>query len=86
VDKTAIDKVQTKSLLYIYVANLKGQSESAEHVFVNVSGAQQLIPRRNRFRHPMKCGWPVRNPTCRTGPPGYIDWWNRFLGIDTWAP
>jgi hypothetical protein len=20
------------------------------------------------------------NPICRTGPPGYIGWWNRFLG------
>ncbi len=22
----------------------------------------------------------------RTGPPGYIGWWNRFLGIESWAP
>jgi hypothetical protein len=22
---------------------------------------------------------------CRTGPPGYIGWRNRFLGIDSWA-
>ena len=21
-----------------------------------------------------------------TGPPGYIDWRNSFLGIDSWAP
>jgi hypothetical protein len=21
-----------------------------------------------------------------TGPPGYIGWWNSFLGIDSWAP
>jgi hypothetical protein len=27
-------------------------------------------------------GGPVRNPICRTGPPGYIGWRNRFLGID----
>ncbi len=26
------------------------------------------------------------NPIRRTGPPGYIGWWNRFLGIDSWAP
>ncbi len=31
-------------------------------------------------------GGPVRNPICRTGPPGYIGWQNRFLGIDSWAP
>jgi hypothetical protein len=31
-------------------------------------------------------GGPVRNPICRTGPPGYIGWRNRFLGIDFWAP
>ncbi len=31
-------------------------------------------------------GGPVRNPICRTGPPGYIGWRNRFLGIDAWAP
>ncbi len=30
-------------------------------------------------------GGPVRNPICRTGPPGYIGWRNRFLGIDSWA-
>ncbi len=29
---------------------------------------------------------PVRNLICRTGPPGYIGWRNRFLGIDSWAP
>jgi hypothetical protein len=23
---------------------------------------------------------------CRTGPPGYIGWRNRFLEIDSWAP
>ncbi len=23
---------------------------------------------------------------CRSGPPGYTDWWNLFLGIDSWAP
>jgi hypothetical protein len=31
-------------------------------------------------------GGPVRNPIYRTGPPGYIGWRNRFLGIDSWAP
>jgi hypothetical protein len=31
-------------------------------------------------------GGPVQNPICRTGPPGYIGWRNRFLGIDSWAP
>jgi hypothetical protein len=31
-------------------------------------------------------GGPVRNPICRTGPPCYIGWRNRFLGIDAWAP
>jgi hypothetical protein len=31
-------------------------------------------------------GGTVRNPICRTGPPGYIGWRNRFLGIDAWAP
>jgi hypothetical protein len=31
-------------------------------------------------------GGPVRNPICRTGPPGYTGWRNRFLGIDAWAP
>jgi hypothetical protein len=31
-------------------------------------------------------GGPVRNPACRTGPPGYIGGRNRFLGIDSWAP
>ncbi len=25
------------------------------------------------------------NPICRTGPPGYIGWQNRFPGIDSWA-
>ncbi len=29
---------------------------------------------------------PYDNPVCRTGPPGYIGWRNRFLGIDSWAP
>jgi hypothetical protein len=28
---------------------------------------------------------PVRDPICRTGPPGYIGWRNRFLGIDSCA-
>jgi hypothetical protein len=31
-------------------------------------------------------GGPVRNPICRTGPPGYIGWRYRFLGIESWAP
>jgi hypothetical protein len=26
------------------------------------------------------------NPIWRTGPPDYIDWRNRFLWIDSWAP
>jgi hypothetical protein len=26
------------------------------------------------------------NPIYRTGPPGYIGFQNRFLGIDSWAP
>ncbi len=26
------------------------------------------------------------NPVCLTGPLGYIDWRNRFLGIYFWAP
>ncbi len=32
--------------------------------------------------------WGARNRVgiCRTGPPGYIGWQNRFLGIDFWAP
>ncbi len=39
---------------------------------------------KNRF-------WALRAGTttlhiCRTGPPGYIDWRNWFLGIDSWAP
>jgi hypothetical protein len=25
-------------------------------------------------------------PICRTGPPGYIGWRSRTLGIDSWAP
>jgi hypothetical protein len=25
-------------------------------------------------------------PLCRTGPPGYTSWRNRFLEIDCWAP
>jgi hypothetical protein len=29
-------------------------------------------------------GWPVQ-PYWRTGPPGYIGWRNRFIGIDSWA-
>jgi hypothetical protein len=33
-----------------------------------------------------QAGGPVQNPICRTGPPGYIGWRNRFLGIDFWAP
>ncbi len=72
-----------------YICYLKGQSKSAEPVFVNVSGAQYLIP-RYRFRHPMKSDRPVRNPTCRTGPTFYIDWWiqfpwNRYLGSLTFT-
>jgi hypothetical protein len=31
-------------------------------------------------------GGPVRNPICRTGPPRYIGWRNRFLRIDSGAP
>ncbi len=31
-------------------------------------------------------GGPVRYPICRTGPPGFIGWRNRFLGTDSWAP
>ncbi len=31
-------------------------------------------------------GGPVRNSICRTGPPSYIGWRNRFLGFDSWAP
>jgi hypothetical protein len=30
-------------------------------------------------------GAPVRNPTCRTSPPGYIGSRIRLLGIDSWA-
>ncbi len=33
--------------------------------------------------------WGARNQVgkcCRSGPPGYIDWRNEFLGIDSWAP
>ncbi len=26
------------------------------------------------------------NPICRTGPPGYIRWRNRFTVVDSWAP
>ncbi len=26
------------------------------------------------------------NPFCRTCPPSYIGWWNRFIGIDSRAP
>ncbi len=48
-----------------------------EPVFVD------LLRRLGIDSHP---GGPVRNPICRTGPPGYIGWRNRFQGIDSWAP
>jgi hypothetical protein len=49
----------------------------SEPVFVDLQGAQKSIP---------SPGGSVRNPICRTGPPGYIGCRNRFLGIDSWAP
>jgi len=56
----------------------KGEGKnSPESVFVDL------------FRRPgidSQPGGPVRNPICRTGPPGYIGWRNRFLRIDSWAP
>jgi hypothetical protein len=27
-----------------------------------------------------------KEQVCRNGPPGYIDWRNRFTGINYWAP
>ncbi len=48
-----------------------------EPVFDTFLGAQESIPcLAGRYD----------NPTYRTGPPGYIGWWNRILGIDSWAP
>ncbi len=48
-----------------------------------------VVPARqagNRFQGSLK-GLQIRaqydNPVCRTGPPGYTGWRNRFIGIDT---
>jgi hypothetical protein len=42
-----------------------------EPVFVNIIRSTGIDSQPDR---------PVRQPICRTGPPGYIGWRNRFLG------
>ncbi len=37
----------------------------------------------------LNCLWGIateKEKGYRTGPPGYIGWWNSFLGIGSWAP
>jgi hypothetical protein len=65
------DKIEDNS----QPADYKG--EEAEPVFVDLLRGPGIDSQP---------GGPVRNPICRTGPPGYIGWRNRFLGIDAWAP
>ncbi len=47
----------------------------AETVFVNLLRSRGIDSQPREGRYPI---W-------RTGPPGYIAWRNRFLGIDSWA-
>ncbi len=48
----------------------------SEPVFVSFYGAQESIS---------SLAGRYDNLICRTGPPGYIGWCYRFLGIDFWA-
>jgi|688.fasta_scaffold467207_1 hypothetical protein len=50
---------------------------TTELVFVDLLVAQESIP---------SMAGRYDNPICRTGPPCYIGWRNRFLGIDSWVP
>ena len=69
---------QDENDLFINLSTgLPKRSANTEPVFVD------LLRRPGIDSQP---GGPVRNPICRTGPPGYICWRNRFLGIDFWAP
>ncbi len=54
--------------------------------FLEVSPQPVFVDLLRSPRIDSQPGGPVRNPICRTGPPGYIGWRNRFFGIDSWAP
>jgi hypothetical protein len=57
--------------------SIAGVRQFPEPVFVNVYGAQELIP-MDRFRQPMYTGGPVR----QIG----LSYRLAMLGIDSWAP
>ncbi len=57
--------------------NHSQSDQRSEPVFVDPSRSPEIDSQP---------GGSVCNPICRTGPPGYIGWRNRFLGIDSWAP
>jgi hypothetical protein len=60
-----------KAIESLLVFNPLLSHSTCEPEIVNVSGAQESIP-RYRFRQPML--------DCRTGLPDYIGWRNRLLG------
>jgi hypothetical protein len=79
ISSTDYSKVQRSGIFPVLVASTSPcfPYDSTEPVFVDL------------WRRPgidSQPGGPVRNPICRTGPPCYIGWRNRFLGIDSWAP
>jgi hypothetical protein len=57
------------SLPHLLLYNVELDQSYTEPVFVD------LLRRPGIDSQP---GGPVRNPSCRTGPPGYIGWRNRF--------
>ncbi len=71
-----IHKTCAKTKQVLHVESILPFDVKAELVFVD------LLRRPGIDSQP---GGPVRNPVCRTGPPCYIGWRNRFFGIDSWA-
>jgi hypothetical protein len=63
--------LETIRTIRLYFARTSAPEEKTEPVFLNL------------LRSPGINSQPAGrydNPICRTGPPGYIGWWNRFLG------
>ncbi len=54
----------------------RSECSATETVFVNLLWSPGIDP---------SLAGRYSNPICRTGPPDYIAWWSRFLGIDAWG-
>jgi hypothetical protein len=78
----------TCALVYWMIPNARGWGGGRE----GVAGSQPMSTEPvfvDLLRIPgidSQPGGTVRQTVCRTGLPGDIDWWNRFLGINSWAP